>query len=260
MSVPAKLDNTANDIAEAVFVKGDFSNFSPQDKAKYLIEVCRSLGLNPLTRPIEFIRLNGKDVPYAKRDCADQLRKLNGISISVVGKEERDGLLFVHVRAVDKTGREDEDFGAVPMNEAIKGEARANAFLKAVTKAKRRVTLSISGLGFLDETEVDGAQAATIRRPLPPSANPMLAAPSDYTDQIDHLVGNGHATQKAEEDAAPEAIHSEGGHAEDGIKEKVSLCASVKALGNYFRTLTVDEQENYRGVFSDRRAALEAAE
>lgn len=201
MSVPEKLDNTANDIAEAVFVKGDFSNFSPQDKAKYLIEVCRSLGLNPLTRPIEFIRLNGKDVPYAKRDCADQLRKLNGISISVVGKEERDGLLFVHVRAVDKTGREDEDFGAVPMNETIKGEARANAFLKAVTKAKRRVTLSISGLGFLDETEVDSAQSTTIRRPLPPASNPMLPSPSEYTDQMDHLVNGANGTDEKTDDS-----------------------------------------------------------
>ena len=92
------------------------------------------------------------------------------------------------------------------------------------------------------------------------ASNPMLPAPSEYTDQMDHLVGNGHATQKAEKDAAPEEVHSEGGPAEDDIKEKISLCASVKALGNYFRTLTVDEQERYRGVFSDRRASLEAAE
>jgi hypothetical protein len=32
--------------------------------------------------------------------------------------------------------------------------------LKAVTKAKRRVTLSICGLGFLDETEVDSIPGA----------------------------------------------------------------------------------------------------
>jgi hypothetical protein len=32
---------------------------------------------------------------------------------------------------------------------------KANAIMKAVTKAKRRVTLSICGLGFLDETEVE---------------------------------------------------------------------------------------------------------
>ena len=39
-------------------------------------------------------------------------------------------------------------------SEALKGEVRANAILKAVTKAKRRATLSICGLGWLDESEV----------------------------------------------------------------------------------------------------------
>jgi hypothetical protein len=42
-------------------------------------------------------------------------------------------------------------------------EDRANTILKAVTKAKRRVTLSICGLGFLDETEVEDIPAAAKR-------------------------------------------------------------------------------------------------
>jgi hypothetical protein len=37
----------------------------------------------------------------------------------------------------------------------LKGDALANALMKAETKSKRRVTLSICGLGMLDETEVD---------------------------------------------------------------------------------------------------------
>jgi hypothetical protein len=36
---------------------------------------------------------------------------------------------------------------------------RANTILKAITKAKRRVTLSICGLGWLDETEVEDIPA-----------------------------------------------------------------------------------------------------
>ena len=91
---------------------------------------------------------------YAKRDAADQLRKINGISIEIVGREISDGLLIVHARAKDKTGRDDEDFGVVAFKGGG-GEFMANAMMKAVTKAKRRVTLSIAGLGFLDETEVD---------------------------------------------------------------------------------------------------------
>ncbi|EOV0478051.1 hypothetical protein ACOIM4_001927, partial [Campylobacter coli] len=35
------------------------------------------------------------------------------------------------------------------------GDNLANAIMKAITKAKRRVTLSICGLGMLDESELD---------------------------------------------------------------------------------------------------------
>ena len=47
----------------------------------------------------------------------------------------------------------------------LKGEAKANAIMKAETKAKRRVTLSIVGLGWTDESEVDsipGAQRVAV--------------------------------------------------------------------------------------------------
>jgi hypothetical protein len=35
---------------------------------KYYFSVCKSLGLNPLTRPFEYLTLNGKKVLYARRD------------------------------------------------------------------------------------------------------------------------------------------------------------------------------------------------
>ena len=47
------------------------------------------------------------------------------------------------------------------------GEIQANLAMKAVTKAKRRVTLSICGLGFMDETEVADVPEATTEQPLP---------------------------------------------------------------------------------------------
>jgi hypothetical protein len=37
----------------------------------------------------------------------------------------------------------------------LKGDALANALMKCETKAKRRVTLSLASLGWLDETELD---------------------------------------------------------------------------------------------------------
>src|SRR5580765_8568793 len=160
MTTPAKIETPpAPATIEDVLMRGDLSKLTPQQRIQYNMDVCNSLGLNWRTRPFEFITLGGKLVFYARRDAADQLRKINGISVEVVSREIADGLLTVRVRAKDKTGRTDEDFGVV----AFKGggnEIAANTVMKAVTKAKRRVTLSISGLGLLDETEV-GADEPT---------------------------------------------------------------------------------------------------
>jgi len=146
------------DIMEAVITKGDLARLTPQERVQFYKATCDSVGLNPLTRPLEYITLNGKVVLYARRDAADQLRKINGISVEVVSQKVDGDMLTVHVRARDKTGRSDEDFGVVAIG-GLRGEARANATLKCITKAKRRVTLSIAGLGFLDETEVDDIPA-----------------------------------------------------------------------------------------------------
>jgi len=149
----------AGEILEQVIIEGDLAKLSPEDRVIYYKKVCDSVGLNPFSKPFDYIKLNGKLTLYARRDAADQLRALHGVSIKVLSKELEDGLYTVHVAAVDKTGRTDEDIGAV-MLAGLRGEAKANAMAKAMTKAKRRVTLSICGLGWLDETEVAGIAGA----------------------------------------------------------------------------------------------------
>lgn len=174
MTVPAKT-GAAGDIMESVLLKGDIARLTPDERVRYYGEVCRSMGLNPLTKPFEFIILNGKLQLYALRACTDQLRKINGISLEIVSRDIADDVLTVHVRARDNSGRSDEDLGAVSFPPTLKGEARANAELKAVTKAKRRATLSICGLGWLDETEIEDIPAAA-KRPAPPLPNVMTNA------------------------------------------------------------------------------------
>ena len=148
-------------ILEQVVIQGDLSNLSPDDRTKYYSRVCDSIGLNPLTKPFAYLKLNNQLTLYAKRDCADQLRRIYGISVEVAERSIANDLLIVHVRATDRSGRRDEDFGVVPFANP-KGEAGANTIMKAVTKAKRRVTLSICGLGWLDETEVDSIPGARL--------------------------------------------------------------------------------------------------
>lgn len=139
-------------IVERMLVAGDLSKLSPADRVRYYVETCRSLGLNPLTRPFEYITLNGKLTLYAKRDATDQLRKAQRVSVSITARERIEDLYVVTARATLPDGRTDESVGAVSLT-GLKGEALANAIMKAETKAKRRVTLSIVGLGWLDETE-----------------------------------------------------------------------------------------------------------
>jgi len=153
---PAK----AAEVMEHVLIRGDLGALTHQERARYYIRICESLGLNPMTKPFEYLTLNGKLTLYALKGATDQLRKLHGVSVAIVSYEASDSLFTVHVRAKDRDGREDEDFGVVSLPESLKGEARANTILKAVTKAKRRVTLSLCGLGFLDETEVEDIPAA----------------------------------------------------------------------------------------------------
>ncbi len=145
-------------LAAQVVLDGDLSSLSDSQLSTYYIEMCRSLDLNHLTRPFSLLKLNGKLIWYANKDCSDQLRKRDKVSVTIVGREEVSGVLVVTARATLPDGRVDESIGALPID-TLKGEARANALMKCETKAKRRVTLSICGLGMLDESEVEGAQA-----------------------------------------------------------------------------------------------------
>lgn len=152
MNAPATIQAGAQLVEQAV-IQGDLSRLGPAERVMYYKQVCESVGLNPLTKPFEYITLNGKLTLYARRDCTDQLRKINAVSIAIKSRELVEGCYIVTASATDKTGRQDESIGAVPI-EGLKGENRSNAMMKAETKAKRRVTLSICGLGLLDETEV----------------------------------------------------------------------------------------------------------
>ena len=173
ISVPAALQ-------EKVLVGGDLSKLSSQERLTYIGAVCNSLGLNPLTRPFEYINLSGKLTLYARKDATEQLRSLRGISIEIVSREVVEDTYVVTARAVDSSGRRDESIGAVSIG-GLKGDAKANAIMKAETKAKRRVTLSISGLGLLDETEIEtipGAQPVKERDITPPNGKPEAEPPA----------------------------------------------------------------------------------
>jgi hypothetical protein len=188
----AIIPTESTDIVERVLLAGDLSKLTPQERVTYYAQTCKSLGLNPLTRPFEYIILNNKLTLYARKDCTDQLRNLKGISIGKPDIQTIDDLIIVTVEATDKTGRKDSDLGVVRKSD-MRGDL-ANAMMKAVTKAKRRVTLSICGLGMLDETEVE-----TI-----PDARP--APHAEVSTKLSRDNGAGGDTVMGQKPVAPELM------------------------------------------------------
>src|SRR5919109_3269736 len=178
------------EVLEQVLIGGDLSGLTPQQRADYYGAVCRALGLNPLTKPFEYLTLNGKLRLYALRDCADQLRRLHGISIHITSRERLQDIYVVTARAQDKTSREDESTGAVALGH-LRGDALANALMKCETKAKRRVTLSIAGLGWLDETELAPIPGARVGEPNGDQAPAETVSHLDPEHEAGHEPGAG---------------------------------------------------------------------
>lgn len=180
-AITKPVEVTIAESIEKVLITGDLSPLSPDDRVKYYNAVCKSLGLNPMTVPFYYLvfkeygdddaqqgqQTGGKLQLYANKSCAEQLRKIHGIS--VVGEAKRyveNDIIYSEVMVQDRTGRTDRALGAVPIYKfkRISGSLQriklsdrelANAWMKADTKARRRATLSICGLSFLDESELD---------------------------------------------------------------------------------------------------------
>lgn len=148
-------------LLEKVITSNDLSGLSSMEKVTHIKNMCESLGLNPLTKPIQLLKFQGKEIAYFTKDATEQLRKSNNVSITKVENKMLDNATYVvTVYAQTPDGRTDASTGAICIA-GLRGNDLCNAMLKAETKAKRRVTLSICGLGFIDESEADSISNAT---------------------------------------------------------------------------------------------------
>jgi hypothetical protein len=161
----------AGEIMEAL-VQGDISKLKPAERVQYYATVCERLGIDPAFKPFDYLQLNGKLTLYANKACAEQLRKTKSISIVVTGRETVGDVYVVTATATLPDGRTDESTGAVTVGR-LSGDNLANALMKAETKAKRRVTLSICGLGMLDETELETVRGARVVDPVTGKSKPI---------------------------------------------------------------------------------------
>lgn len=148
---PTEINNA---IYESLALRGDLSGLTPEDKTKYYASLCERLGLDPTTQPFAPLKLSGKEILYPTRGATDQLARIHNVNRRILAEAELRGVYIVTVEASLPNGRTEQSKGAVALGN-LQGEAFANAIMKAETKAKRRATLAILGLGMLDETEVE---------------------------------------------------------------------------------------------------------
>ena len=156
-------------VAESLVTKGDISGLTASECARYYVQACDSLGLNPASQPFAFLRLNGKEVMYATRGATDQLAATHRLNREIIdGPKVVDiagtKLVYAVCRATHPNGRTETAIATVPLSDPV------NVLMKCETKAKRRATLSILGLGLLDECEMDTIPAASQA----PSALPAM--------------------------------------------------------------------------------------
>ncbi len=233
----------ADTAIEKALVGGDLSQMTPAERLSYYRQVCESIGVNPLTQPFQYITLNGKLTFYATRACAEQLRARHEVSTTIVARERIDDVYVVTARATMPNGRTDESTGAVSIGN-LKGDALANALMKAETKAKRRVTLSICGLGWMDETETETVPGA------------RTVAVNMETGEIEN--GKAH-TEEEPAPKRPVAPFARYELAIGGAKTLEDLHAIGEQIGRDGQ-LSAFERNSLRDKYQQRKADLERAE
>lgn len=237
---------------ESVLIAGDLSKLSVPERETYYLKVCETLGLNPLTRPFDYLTLNNKLVMYANKGCAEQLRSIRSISISVTAREMIGDLFVVTAEASDPAGRRDGATGAVN-TAGLKGDALANAMMKAETKAKRRVTLSICGLNMLDETEIGSIPDHEKGPPVdvtPPSASAPNREPAVKPNPPASATGQAQKPEPSPEKKARLEVGAEIMKVAMAINLKDTDMADwvVEIFKKPMKQLTIDEMKSFLGV------------
>jgi hypothetical protein len=237
---------------ERVLIGGDLSALTPEERVDYVKKVCLSVGVNHLTRPFEYILFKEPGSQgqsrlqlYANKSCTEQLRKIHAVSVIDHQQTIEGDYCHVQVKVQDRTGRTDFSVGSVALfkyynqqRQDLSGTERCNAIMKASTKAKRRATLSICGLAFLDESELENVRVVG---GVTPEGRIYRYPNADVDDEPPQLVENvdhGHTPGSEKAKMAEAALaRVEAADAELKKKSDPSLALTVEE----WRTRGVEE-------------------
>lgn len=183
-------------VVESLVLKGDISGLGPAERARFYVQTCDNLGLNPAAQPFAFLRLNGKEVLYPTRGATDQLAAIHRVNREITRGPEEVTLLGTKMvlavcRASLPNGRTETATATVIASDPC---GPANVLMKVETKAKRRATLAILGLALLDEMEVETIRGAetvaphVAAPPTDPDAPQGSRAWATYVEHIEHAT------------------------------------------------------------------------
>lgn len=154
------------EIKMKVLTAGDLADLTPRQRLMVLEWKCREDNVPIASRPYDFIKLpDGRVNLYPNKNWAAAKRAELGISDKIVSMHFENEVFLVQVHAWTRTGQETDEYGCVGVGKDWKPDYRANKVMHAVTKAKRRATLSLAGRGDNDESEmmdVPGAERVEI--------------------------------------------------------------------------------------------------
>jgi hypothetical protein len=150
---------------EDIVATGDLTELNPEQRATHYMQVCEAMGVDYRLQPLRYMTVDDPNggqrlILYALKGATDQIRKNRGIKITKLTKEFVEDVVIFTAEATDRDGGTDISTGAVS-TKGKKGSEFAEVIMSAETKAKRRVTLSISGSGLLDESEVANLNGPT---------------------------------------------------------------------------------------------------
>ena len=165
-------------LAEMEAARQDSRSLSGEDRAAYVAAICAALKLNPLTRPVRFLALQGGETLYLTRGATDQLAARHGLNRATLeGPDfrtlENVKVAYCKVRVTLPSGRFEE------ATATLKITSPADDLMRVETKAKRRGTLSILGVGVLSEEEAESIPASEHAKPAPPKTPSPLQLPRD---------------------------------------------------------------------------------
>ena len=139
-------------IVHSYLTKGDVSGLTPVQLTHLVVRMCEDMGLNPDTQPFQVLQQGSKHILYATRNATDQLARIHNVTRIIVdgpklGKVGSVSAWYCKCRATLPNGRSEESTAWVV-------DADINSPMKCETKAKRRATLAILGLGISSEDEL----------------------------------------------------------------------------------------------------------